>query len=189
VLIRLRSYCWKVKGLWREPPTRPYRPRDPKVTSRMMSTVRNRENQAEVSLRRHIWSLGFRYRTYSDTLPGKPDLVFPSRRVAIFVDGDFWHGRALIEDGERAFRATLRTRHQDWWVDKLKGNVDRDQRVVRSLEALGWRVVRVWESDVKSNVIREAKKIARLLRSIRPATRTSKRDLYPRRQSLKKSSS
>ena len=151
------------KKLWRPPPKREYKPRDPEVTSAMMAAVRHRENKAEVALRRELWRRGLRYRLYSDKLVGKPDLVFVSARAVVFVDGDFWHGRAIRENGVSAFRATLRTDKRDWWVDKLSRNAERDQRVNAELRRSGWRVLRLWESDVKANLSRVADKVERFV--------------------------
>lgn len=125
----------------------------------MMSAVRSRENAAEVALRKVLWRRGFRYRLYTRMLLGRPDIVFPSAKVAVFVDGDFWHGRALVENGEGAFRATLRTSRREWWIAKLKRNVARDEEVTSRLRSQGWRVVRLWESSIKANPDRAADRV------------------------------
>ena len=114
-----------------------------------MSRIRSKDTVAELMLRRELWARGFRYRLHAKGVPGKPDIVFKGARVAVFVDGDWWHGRVLAEEGEGALRKVLRTSRQDWWVSKLSGNVARDQRVTAELESLGWLVIRVWESDIK----------------------------------------
>ena len=131
----------------------------------MMAAVRHRDNKAEVLLRRELWRSGLRYRLHSRKLVGRPDLVFASARLAVFVDGDFWHARGLVEDGERAFRATLRTARQDWWVAKLRGNAERDARVNAALAEAGWRVLRFWESDVHSDVSRIASVVRKAVNS------------------------
>jgi G:T-mismatch repair DNA endonuclease (very short patch repair protein) len=66
----------------------------------------------------------------------------------VFVDGDFWHGRLLVEGGARALEASLRTERRSWWVSKLTANVARDRRADSALVAMGWRVIRLWERDV-----------------------------------------
>jgi DNA mismatch endonuclease (patch repair protein) len=151
--------------LWRKVPTREYKPRDPAITSAMMSRVKNKNSKAEFSLRRALWADGFRYRLHDRELPGKPDLVFHRARVAIFVDSDWWHGRILHEQGEGALRMHLRTSRQDWWVRKLSRNVERDREVTGSLEALGWRVLRIWESDIRRDVATAVDRVARELNS------------------------
>lgn len=115
-----------------------------------MATVRNKNSKAELSLRKALWRLGLRYRLHDSNLPGRPDITFAAAKVAVFVDGDFWHGRMLIEDGVEAFRATLRTSKRDWWVEKIRRNVQRDRRVDGLLADAGWRICRVWESDIKA---------------------------------------
>jgi DNA mismatch endonuclease, patch repair protein len=137
-----------MSNVWRQPPKRGYVARDPKITSRMMSAVKNKDSRAEMVLRRALWRRGLRYLTHVGELPGRPDLVFRGPKVAVFVDGDFWHGRALREQGVEAFAATLRTERKDWWVAKIRRTVERDNDVTRQLEEAGWRVVRLWESAV-----------------------------------------
>ena len=89
--------------------------------------------------------MGLRYRLYAKELPGKPDIVFRRKRLAVFVDGDFWHGR----DWE-ARRRKLATGHNaDYWLAKIRYNRERDRRNTQQLEAAGWRVMRLWETDVK----------------------------------------
>ena len=74
-------------------------------------------------------------------LPGKPDFVFPRSRVAVFVDGDFWHGNPKMK--------RLPKSNTDYWREKIRSNRARDRKVNRALEALGWRVVRIWESSLR----------------------------------------
>jgi DNA mismatch endonuclease (patch repair protein) len=152
------------RKLWREAPLRPYRARPRDVTSAMMSAVKGRENRAERLLRKLLWHRGYRYRLYSRTLPGRPDIILVRLRTAIFVDGDFWHGRALVQDGETAFRRTLRTDRQDWWVEKLRRTVERDRYVTAELKHLGWLVIRVWEGDVLAKPEQTARRVATRLR-------------------------
>lgn len=114
----------------------------------MMSRVRGRENKAEVALRKTLWHLGFRYKLQDRTLFGRPDIILPRYRAVIFVDGDFWHGRALIEGGEAALRQVIRGSRFDWWRDKLSRTIERDEQVTSGLKEDGWSVIRVWESDL-----------------------------------------
>jgi DNA mismatch endonuclease (patch repair protein) len=136
---------------WRKAPKREYRPRDPAVTSKMMARVKHKDSKAELALRHEIWARGARYRLHDPQLPGKPDIVFRSARVVVFVDSDWWHGRILREQGEHALRMHLRTSRQDWWVQKLRRTVERDEEVTRTLQELGWRVLRMWESEIKKD--------------------------------------
>ncbi len=140
-----------------------YKPRDQKLTSAIMSAVRSKDNKAEVILRRELWKCGYRYRLYDSNLPGKPDLVFKSLRLVVFVDGDFWHGRSLIEGGLRSFRRLIRTPRWEWWLTKISRNVERDRRASRELKALGWNVIRFWESSVLADSTKAAGRVIRAL--------------------------
>lgn len=105
---------------------------------------RKRDTRCELLLRRELFALGLRYRVDVADLPGRPDIVFRSKRLAVFVDGDFWHGRDLewrlarLEAGHNA----------PYWTAKIPRNVARDRRYDEALTAAGWRVLRVWETDV-----------------------------------------
>ncbi len=147
----------------RPTPRKSYVRRDPAVTSMMMSQVRRSDNRAERLLRSLLWKAGYRFRVQAIDVFGRPDIVFPRLRVAIFVDGDFWHGRVLREGGEIALRAVVRGERYPWWRDKFRRNIARDTEVSSSLKKSGWRVVRVWESEVLRNPTSIANRIARIL--------------------------
>jgi len=130
-----------------------------------MSAIRATENRTERALRSALHRLGLRYKKYTANLPGRPDIVFPSQKVAVFVDGDYWHARVLQEKGPRAFRATVRKKAtRAYWLAKLRRNVERDRAATRALRKGGWLVLRLWESDTKRDVQRAAARIARALR-------------------------
>jgi DNA mismatch endonuclease, patch repair protein len=126
-----------------------YTPRPAHLVSRNMAAVRATGNAAESVLRLALWARGYRYRRYCQRLPGRPDLTFPRARVAVFVDGDFWHGRTFIERGRAALLKTFKTPRKEWWIRKLLRNVERDREIDYQLAALGWHAVRVWERDIK----------------------------------------
>ena len=109
-----------------------------------------------MALRRALRALGLRFTTNGAELPGCPDLVFQRERVVVFADGDFWHGRNLAERIVRLAKG----HNSEYWIRKIQSNVARDRRVRRHLNALGWRVVRVWESDILSNIDRVTARIA-----------------------------
>jgi DNA mismatch endonuclease, patch repair protein len=142
---------------------RPYRPRDPRVVSAAMSAVRSKENRAERILRRTLWLLGHRYRLYDKTLPGNPDLVFHDARVVVFVDGDYWHGRVLIEKGEAGFAAMFRGRNRAWWRQKIGRTIERDVKATAALSSKGWAVVRVWERDILAHPIECALRVSQVI--------------------------
>src|SRR5271165_5724537 len=107
-----------------------------------MSRVRGKDTKPELLLRRGLHALGFRFRLHRKDLPGRPDLVFPARRAAIFVHGCFWHGH----DCPMCRIPTTRT---GFWQTKIHGNRDRDRRAVAALTAKGWRVLVVWECALR----------------------------------------
>lgn len=129
-----------------------------------MRAIRGRENRAETSLRKALWRRGLRYRLYDASLAGKPDIVFVSARVAVFVDGDYWHGRALREQGPTGLRELIRGDKFEYWRDRFEKNIERDDRVTRDLRNSGWTVVRLWESEVLADVDAAADRVAALVR-------------------------
>jgi DNA mismatch endonuclease (patch repair protein) len=127
--------------------------RAPEVTSRIMSAVKNKDSEAELKLRRALFARGRRYRLHVRELVGRPDLVFTSARLAVFVDGDFWHGNAWRLRGMASFEEQFQFRSRpDWWEAKIRRNMARDGEVEAALAASGWRVLRLWESDVLRDV-------------------------------------
>lgn len=153
-----------IEDPWRGVPKRDYLARDPAITSRMMAKVKNKNSRAEVLLRRALWRRGLRYVLHQASLAGKPDIVFRGPKVVVFVDGDFWHGRAIREQGRDAFAATLRTERRDWWIEKIQRTVERDDSVTSLLEREGWRVLRLWESQVLRDTENSAQTVVEFLR-------------------------
>jgi DNA mismatch endonuclease (patch repair protein) len=131
---------------------KPYRPRTAKATSFIMSRVRSTDTQMEVKLRSSVHRLGLRFRNNVPSLLSKPDIVFMKEKVAVLIDGDFWHARILGESGVQALRASLRTDNREFSVTKLQGNYNRDVNVTTALEGLSWIVVRLWGSELKRNM-------------------------------------
>lgn len=120
--------------------------RDKETTSRIMAAVRNRNTKPELALRSALWRRGLRYRLHARLL-GKPDIVFPGSRVAVFVDGDFWHGNAWRIRGMPSFESQFEhINNGDFWRKKIVSNMERDSRVNLELTASGWTVYRVFES-------------------------------------------
>ncbi|WP_089923294.1 very short patch repair endonuclease [Caulobacter sp. UNC279MFTsu5.1] len=115
---------------------------DPK-RSLQMSRIRSADTKPEILVRRAIHARGFRFRLQRRDLPGRPDIVLPRHRLAIFVHGCFWHQHQGCK-----LASTPKTR-QDYWEPKLAGNVERDARAVGALEAMGWRVQVIWECDTR----------------------------------------
>ncbi len=116
----------------------------PEKRSAVMRRVKSEGTKPEVALRKLIWSLGGRYRLNRADLPGKPDIVLPGRRLAIFVHGCFWHGHDCAR-GARVPKA-----NRDYWLAKIARNRERDAASGAALAEAGWRVETVWECDLKS---------------------------------------
>ena len=127
--------------------------RSPDVVSAVMRRVRSKDTSPERALRRELWRRGLRYRLHSKRLPGHPDLAFPCARVAVFVDGDFWHGnqwrRRGFESLEHQFREAPSA---SYWVPKIERNMERDVRMNEELVEMGWRVIRIWESEIQADL-------------------------------------
>ena len=109
---------------------------------RIMRAVRPKDTGPELQIRRLLHGLGYRYRLHRRDLPGKPDLVFPSRKMAIFVHGCFWHAHDCRYG--RAPSSGL-----EYWLPKLEENKMRDSEKIAELKLLGWRVMVVWQCEIK----------------------------------------
>lgn len=130
-----------------------------------MSAIRSQNNAAEVQLRKELHALGCRFRIHVRNLFGSPDIVFSRKRIAVFVDGDFWHARVLRERGPGALRRSLKTRNRDYWVRKFSQRLERDDSVTSKLTAEGWTVLRYWESEVKADPLGTARQISKAIRT------------------------
>lgn len=127
-----------------------------------MGAIRSTENRSERALRHTLHAMGLRYRKYRRDLPGAPDLVLAGPRIVVFVDGDYWHARVVVEGGEPALQALLRrmpSPRRAYWREKFRRRVERDRSVSVQLRAAGWTVMRFWESDVKRDVVTVAETI------------------------------
>jgi DNA mismatch endonuclease (patch repair protein) len=106
---------------------------------------RKTDTAHELLLRRVLWRRGLRFRKHAAGLPGRPDVVFPGARVAVFCDGDFWHGRDWPTRRARLARGT----NAAYWLAKIARNLERDAEATALLERQGWLVLRLWETDVE----------------------------------------
>ena len=116
---------------------------DAPTRSRVMRAVKGTNTRPEQAVRSLLHSLGYRFRLHRRDLPGAPDIVLPGRKAVIFVHGCFWHGHGC-KRGNRAPKANA-----DYWAGKLARNMARDSRMRAELEALGWRVLVVWECEIR----------------------------------------
>ncbi len=110
-----------------------------------MSRIRGRDTAPEMLLRSLLHRAGFRFRLHAKQLPGRPDVVLPRYRTAIFVHGCFWHRHPGCRN------ATSPTTRREFWQEKFEGNVSRDARNRAALEAAGWTVLTVWECELKAD--------------------------------------
>ena len=109
--------------------------------SRLMGRVRHNGTDPEISLRRALWAAGLRYRLKArSNLPGSPDILFPGAKLAVFVDGCFWHGCPI--------HGTLPKTRTEFWKSKISRNRERDAQVDVELVKMGWQVVRLWEHQI-----------------------------------------
>ena len=130
-------------------------PASPAASRIAVSASAKRDTGPELLLRRALRGKGVRYKLDVASLPGRPDLVVPTARLAVFCDGDFWHGRHL----QRRLKKLAIGHNATYWTSKIKSNVARDRRIRRSLRKAGWTVLRLWESDVRQDPARAADKI------------------------------
>ncbi len=115
----------------------------PEVRGRIMAQVKSKGMKLEIQVRRLLHSLGYRYRLHRADLPGKPDLVFPSRHKVVFVNGCFWHYHTDCD------RVRIPVANRDYWLTKLKQNQARDAHNIALLEENGWEVITVWECELR----------------------------------------
>ncbi|MBK8608466.1 MAG: DNA mismatch endonuclease Vsr [Chitinophagaceae bacterium] len=108
-----------------------------------MSRIKGKDTKPEMLVRRFLYTNGFRYKLHDKNLPGKPDIVLPKYRTVIFVHGCFWHGHTNCK-----YFVVPKTRTQ-WWTDKINGNKANDEKAVKALKKDGWKIINVWECELK----------------------------------------
>ncbi len=114
-----------------------------------MSRIKGKNTKPEMLVRKYLFAHGFRYRLNVKTLPGKPDIVLPKYKTVIFINGCFWHGHK----GCRYF-VVPKTR-TEWWLNKIKGTQKRDREAEIQLNVLGWKVITLWECELKQGRIED----------------------------------
>lgn len=124
-----------------------------------MAAIKAKNTKPEMIVRRGLHSKGLRFRLHRRDLPGCPDLVFPSKRIALFVHGCFWHAH----EGCRYFK--LPGTDQERWQSKLEGNRTRDERDQAALRSLGWKVFVVWECELRGDVTKRLDELAKMIRA------------------------
>jgi DNA mismatch endonuclease, patch repair protein len=109
-----------------------------------MSRIKGKDTKPELLVRRFLHAQGYRYKLHDKTLPGKPDLVLPKYKTVIFIHGCFWHGHKNCK-----YFKVPQTR-TDWWLHKISSNKANDEQAVKKLKKLGWKVIVVWDCQLKS---------------------------------------
>ena len=122
------------------------------VRSKIMSSIKGKNTRPEITIRKNLWSMGHRYRIHDRTVFGTPDISNKSRKIAVFIDGCFWHGckRCYVEPKSNT----------KFWRDKISRNQERRKKVRRKLRKDGWAVLEFWEHSVKKNPVSVTAKIS-----------------------------
>ena len=118
----------------------------PEQRRKNMQAVKNKDSKIELLLRNELWNHGLRYRKNVKSVYGHPDIAFIGKKVAVFVDSEFWHGFDW-ENRKKDFKS-----HQEFWIPKIERNMQRDREVNEKLRSDGWTVIRFWGKDIKKNV-------------------------------------
>lgn len=129
----------------------------PDVRSRVMSRIRSKDTSPELILRKALWNRGYRYRIHYK-LPGTPDIVFIGKKVAVFIDGCFWHKcpKCYVEP-----KSNL-----EYWLPKLERNAEKDKMNNDALGKKGWNVIRIWEHEIKEDVEKSIQAIIEVITSV-----------------------
>lgn len=117
--------------------------------SRCMAAIKGKDTKPEMIVRKYLFSRGLRFRVQVRKLPGNPDIVLPKYKTVIFVNGCFWHGHV----GCKYFR--LPKSNVEFWKEKIERNIERDRESMQALLDLGWKVIRVWECELRNKANRE----------------------------------
>jgi len=144
------------------------RHRNPAITSRIMSAVKCRDSKAERTLAKAMWQLGLRYRKQPPGIAGKPDFAFLGQHVAVFCDGDFWHGKGWRARGFHSWSAQFKDIHNGClWKKKIAANMARDRAVNKELRRAGWKVIRCMETVILRDPLVCAARIRRMVSASR----------------------
>jgi DNA mismatch endonuclease (patch repair protein) len=130
-------------------------PASARASAAARGASRKRDTAPEQLLGRVLWRQGLRYRKDVARLPGRPDLVFSSARVVVFCDGDFWHGKDWRKRSAKLARGT----NASYWLAKVARNIERDREQQKALCALGWTVLRFWESQIHDDTESVARRV------------------------------
>ena len=116
------------------------------VRSNTMRKIKSKNTKPEIILRKYLWQHGIRYRLQNTDIPGSPDIVIRRIKVAIFVDGEFWHGHNWEIKKHKIVN------NRDYWIPKIEKNIERDKKINQILTQSGWVVIRFWEKEILSDI-------------------------------------
>jgi len=117
-----------------------------KQRSDLMRKIKSKNTTPEILLRKALWNSGIRYRIKNKSIPGKPDIAIKKYKLAVFVDGEFWHGYNWSEKKKKI------KSNREYWIKKIEGNIERDKKVNRELKENGWTVLRYWQNEIKNDL-------------------------------------
>lgn len=132
---------------------------DKATRSYNMSRVKSKNTKPELVVRKFLHANGFRYRLHVKDLPGKPDIVLPKYKTVIFVHGCFWHGHKGCK-----YYVVPKTK-TEWWLNKINTNITNDKKAIAALKKDGWKIITLWECDLKTNKIDNT--LPKLLRDLK----------------------
>lgn len=118
-----------------------------KKRSQIMSKVTSKNTKPELTIRKALFSEGYRYRLHRKDLPGNPDIVFPGRKKVLFINGCFWHGH-------KCKKAALPKTNRPFWEKKLSSNAKRDKQNIRKLKEMGWLSMVIWQCKIKKSTLK-----------------------------------
>jgi len=133
----------------------------PEQRRKCMSRIKNKDTSIETLLRKALWHEGIRYRKNFKKLPGKPDIVIIKYKIAIFCDGELWHGKSWDIKKD-----TIES-NKEYWMHKIENNINRDNKIEKELERLGWIVVRFWGQKIKKNLIECVEEIKEIIYEVK----------------------
>ncbi|MCF7870058.1 MAG: very short patch repair endonuclease [Candidatus Omnitrophica bacterium] len=135
-----------------------YRFKTSKKRSDLMKKIKSNNTKPEVAFRKALWACGLRYRKNDTRYPGKPDIVIPKFKVAVFIDGEFWHGYRW-----KAKKKKIKS-NRGYWIPKIEKNIKRDKANNRKLRKEGWKVLRFWEKSIKKDLPKCVGKVKRTIK-------------------------
>ncbi len=134
--------------------------KQPISRSENMRRIKSKDTTIEILLRKELWKRGLRYRKNVKDIYGKPDIVFKGKKLAVFADSEFWHGKQLLEG------KYIPKTNTAFWVKKITRNIERDKEVNEKLKEDGWTVLRFWETDIRKKLLACADSVEQILNKL-----------------------